>query len=46
MPRSLRFVYGNAESPFAMVKVVATWLRERLRWVGPDGEFPTSHRLL
>ena len=30
----------------AVVKAVATRVRERLRWVGPDGEFPTSHRLL
>jgi hypothetical protein len=30
----------------AVVKAVATRVPERLRWVGPDGEFPTSHRLL
>lgn len=30
----------------AVVKAVGTRVRERLRWVGPDGEFPTTHRLL
>ncbi|MEY4353654.1 MAG: hypothetical protein ACK5Q7_07365 [Cyanobacteriota bacterium] len=30
----------------AVVKAVATRVRERLRWVGPDGEFPSTHRLL
>jgi hypothetical protein len=30
----------------AVVKAVGTRVRERLRWVGPDGEFPSTHRLL